>query len=183
MHSSEGEVRASFQSVALSRRQAVLHVGIGSVALTLLTQGRRSARAQEATPQPGLPPGVTLTPLIGIPIPATDMPAGPITLSLTRVTLEPGASIPESSAAYPEVGYTESGTLTCPGGEGRWVYGPDGSVTASGAGDLMVPAGSAIYVQPNALDGARNDGTDMVSILIIDLVPHEEMATPVATPA
>ncbi|GIW03899.1 MAG: hypothetical protein KatS3mg059_0519 [Thermomicrobiales bacterium] len=89
---------------------------------------------EEATPQPGLPPGVTLTPLIGIPIPATDMPAGPITLSLTRVTLEPGASIPESSAAYPEVGYTESGTLTCPGGEGRWVYGPDGSVTASGAG-------------------------------------------------
>lgn len=182
MNSSQGEVRASLPSVTLSRRQAVLQVGIGSVALALVSHGFRVAQAQEATPPAGLPPGVSVTPLISVPIPATDVPAGPITVSLTRVTLEPGASIPESSAAYPEIAYTESGTLTCPGGDGRWVYGPDGTVTASGAGDLTVPTGSAIYVQPNALDGARNDGTEMVSVLVVDLIPAKEMATPVATP-
>lgn len=183
MNSSQGEVRASLPSVTLSRRQAVLQVGIGSVALALVSRGFRAAHAQEATPPAGLPPGVSVTPLISVPIPATDVPAGPITVSLTRVTLEPGSSVPPSSSPYPEIAYTESGTLTCPGGDGRWVYGPDGTVTASGAGDLTVPTGSAIYVQPNALDGARNDGTEMVSVLVVDLIPAKEMATPVATPA
>jgi hypothetical protein len=166
----------------ISRREVLVRVGAGGLAAALLANSPVVAAAQEATPSPegGLPPGVGFTPLI--PIPITDMPQEPFTLVLTRFTLEPGSSVPISSVAYPEILYTETGTVTCPGEEGRWVYAPDGSVTASGAGDLVVPAGSAIYHAPNALDGAGNQGTEPVSALIIDFVPTSSMATPEATP-
>jgi hypothetical protein len=175
---------APVRSDGVSRREVLLRIGAGGAAVALFAHGIDVASAQDATPaasaEAGLPPGVGFTPLI--PIPITDMPQEPFTLVLTRFTLEPGSSVPISSVAYPEILYTETGTVTCPGEEGRWVYGPDGSVTASGAGDLQVPAGSAIYHAPNALDGAGNEGTEPVLALIIDLVPTSSMATPEATP-
>ncbi|HEY7032982.1 MAG TPA: hypothetical protein VH482_16675 [Thermomicrobiales bacterium] len=170
---------APARSDGVSRREVLLGIGVSGLGIALFARGIEAASAQDATPAAnGLPPGVGLTPLITIPI--RDMPTAPFSLSLTRLTLEPGASVPNSSVPFPEIAFTESGTLTCPGGDGRWVYAPDGTVTASGPGDHPVPAGSAIYTAPNALDGARNDGTEPVSALVIDLVPAEGAATPTA---
>jgi hypothetical protein len=167
------------RSDGVSRREVLLGIGAGGLTIALFARGIEAVAAQEATPSAGgLPPGVALTPLINIPVP--DVPTGPFTLSLTRLTLEAGASIPESTVPFPEIAYVESGTLMCPGGDGRWVYAPDGTVTASGAGDYPVPAGSAIYVAPNALDGGRNDGTEQVVALVIDFIPAEDMGTPSA---
>lgn len=167
---------AAFEPDGVSRRDVLIRVGAGGLALALLAHAPNTASAQEGTPVPGMPEGTALETLIGIPI--SDMPTEPFTLVLSRLTVEPGATIPDSSVAFVDIAYIESGDLTCPGGDGRWVYAPDGTVTASGAGDLPVPAGHAIYIAPNALDGARNDGTEQVVALTIDLIPDAMMATP-----
>jgi mannose-6-phosphate isomerase-like protein (cupin superfamily) len=49
-----------------------------------------------------------------------------------------------------------------------------------GAGDITVNTGESIYVPPGVLAGARNDGTEQLSVLVIDLLPMEDMATPSA---
>ena len=164
---------------AVSRR-TVLGVTITGAAITLLSREVAAVSAQEATPmagQGGLPPGVGVQPLIIVPL--KDLPAVPVNLELIQLTMEPGATSPATSAhGVVEVGYVQSGTLICPGGEGRAVYAPDGTITASGAGDLEVPAGSAWYVPPDAIDGARNDGTEPVTALLIHFPPMDDAATP-----
>jgi mannose-6-phosphate isomerase-like protein (cupin superfamily) len=164
---------------AVSRR-TMLGVTVTGAAITLLSRGVPAVGAQEATPmaeEGGLPPGVGVQPLITVPL--KDLPSTPVNLELIQLTMEPGADSPATSAhGVVEVGYVQSGTLTCPGGEGRAVYAPDGTITASGAGDLVIPAGSAWYVPPDALDGARNDGTEPVSALLIHFPPMEDEATP-----
>jgi mannose-6-phosphate isomerase-like protein (cupin superfamily) len=163
---------------AVSRR-TILGVTITGAAITLLARGGAAVSAQEATPaaEGGMPPGVGVQPLITVPL--KDLPSTPVNLDLIQLTMEPGADSPATSAhGVVEVGYVQSGTLTCPGGEGRAVYAPDGTITASGAGDLVIPAGSAWYVPPDALDGARNDGTEPVTALLIHFPPMEDTATP-----
>jgi hypothetical protein len=164
---------------AVSRR-TMLGVTVTGAAITLLSRGVPAVGAQEATPmaeEGGLPPGVGVQPLITVPL--KDLPTSPVNLELILLTMEPGADSPATSAhGVVEVGYVQSGTLTCPGGEGRAVYAPDGTITASGAGDLVIPAGSAWYVPPDALDGARNDGTEPVSALLIHFPPMDDSATP-----
>lgn len=160
----------------VSRREVLLRVGAGGLAVALLANGIEAAQAQDATPPMGgeLPPGVGATPLAMVPI--TDMPTGPFTILLTRFTLEPGAVVPNSAVPYPEVAYVEAGEgLICPpADDGRVIYGPDGEVVASGGGEIAFPLGTACYTPPNNLDGVRNDGTDQASILILDLVPTTE---------
>jgi hypothetical protein len=163
---------------AVSRR-TILGVTVTGAAITLLARGGAAVSAQEATPaaEGGMPPGVGVQPLITVPL--KDLPSTPVNLDLIQLTMEPGADSPATSAhGVVEVGYVQSGTLTCPGGEGRAVYAPDGTITASGAGDLVIPAGSAWYVPPDALDGARNDGTEPVTALLIHFPPMEDTATP-----
>jgi hypothetical protein len=163
---------------AVSRR-TILGVTVTGAAITLLARGGAAVSAQEATPaaEGGMPPGVGVQPLITVPL--KDLPSTPVNLELIQLTMEPGADSPATSAhGVVEVGYVQSGTLTCPGGEGRAVYAPDGTITASGAGDLVIPAGSAWYVPPDALDGARNDGTEPVSALLIHFPPMDDNATP-----
>jgi quercetin dioxygenase-like cupin family protein len=150
---------------AVSRR-TMLGVTVTGAAITLLSRGVPAVGAQEATPmaeEGGLPPGVGVQPLITVPL--KDLPSTPVNLELIQLTMEPGADSPATSAhGVVEVGYVQSGTLTCPGGEGR--------------GDLVIPAGSAWYVPPDAIDGARNDGTEPVSALLIHFPPMDGKATP-----
>ena len=171
----------------LSRRAVLLRAGAGGLAVALAANGITAAAAQEATPATGeaLPAAnelVVAEPLAAVPL--DRLPAGPVTLELTRITLLPGFNSPPDAHGVLEIAYVESGTMICPGGEGRTVYGPDGTVTASGAGDLPVPAGSTIVVPPNAPDGARNDEAEPAVVLFIHIGEPEEEATPAAaTPA
>lgn len=169
------------EPVGLSRRTIVGASATG-LALALLAKSLSQASAQDATPaaEGGMPEGVAATPLTNIPIPAADVPAGGFTLGLTRITFEPGAVSPESTLAFPEIAYVEAGTLICPGGAPRFIIAADGSVREVGEEEVTVNTGEAIYVPPNVLDGGRNDGTEQISLLIVDLLPMEEMATPSA---
>ena len=166
----------------LSRREALLRVGAGGLAAALAAQGIKAVAAQEATPAAN--ELVVAEPLTAIPL--DQLPPGPATLELTRITFLPGFDSPPASAhGVLEVIYVESGAVVCPGGEGRTVYGPDGSVTASGAGDLPVPAGSAIVIPPDAVDGLYNQEAEPAVALFVHIGAQEgEEATPAAaTPA
>ncbi len=166
------------ESAGLSRRM-VMGAGVTGLALAVLARSSSQVSAQDATPatEGGLPPGIGVQPLISVPL--DQIPDHPVMLELIQLTLEPGANSPATSAhGVLEVMFVQEGTVTCPGGEGRVVYAPDGTVTASGEGDLPVPAGSALVVPPDAIDGARNDGTARASALLIHFPPMEEAATP-----
>jgi quercetin dioxygenase-like cupin family protein len=166
----------------LSRREALLRIGAGGLAVALGTHGIEGAHAQEATPAPvghvgdvsGMPEGVNLIPLGGFPV--HDLPTEPFTIRMVRVTLEPGAVVPPGAVPYPAAAYVEAGEVVLsPEGGGRWVYGPDGELLDSGTMEEMVlPVGTWFYTSPNTVDGIRNDGTDQASILGIELVPTTE---------
>jgi quercetin dioxygenase-like cupin family protein len=163
----------------LSRREALLRIGAGGLAVALAAHGVETAHAQEATPAPvgevsGMPEGVTLIPLGGFPV--HDLPTEPFTIRVVRVTLEPGAVVPPGAVPYPAAAYVEAGEVVLsPEGGGRWVYGPDGELLDSGTMEEMVlPVGTWFYTSPNTVDGIRNDGTDQASILGIELVPTTE---------
>jgi hypothetical protein len=169
----------------LSRREALLRVGAGGLAVALGANGITVAAAQEATPAMGEAtpaPGELIVVEALAAIPLEQLPPGPVMLELSRITLLPGFSSPPDAHGVLEIAHVESGTMICPGGEGRTVYGPDGTVTASGAGDLPVPAGSTIVVPPNSPDGARNDEAEPAVVLFIHIGEPEEEATPAATP-
>jgi hypothetical protein len=166
-------------TVDLSRREVLLRVGAGGLAAALVANRITAAAAQEATPAAN--ELVEVEPLITIPL--DQLPPGPATLELTRMTFLPGFNSPATSEhGVLEIIYAESGGFVCPGGEGRTVYGPDGTVTASGAGDLPVPAGSAIVVPPNAVDGLYNQEAEPAVALFIHIGEPEAEATPAATP-
>jgi quercetin dioxygenase-like cupin family protein len=181
VNSSRFDNPVSSPSDGISRRTVVGASATG-LALALLARSVTQTAAQDATPaaEGGMPEGLAATPLTNIPIPAADVPAGGFTLSIARITFEPGAESPESTLAYPEMAYVESGTLMCPGGATRYIIAADGSVREIGEGEFPVNTGETVYVPPGVLDGGRNDGPDKLSLLIIDLLPKEEMATPSA---
>ena len=134
--------------------------------------------AARVTPPGGEPPGIESTPLFAVPV--TDMPTAPFTIEVSRGILVPGAA-GGGSAPFPRIVYVEAGEkIMCPAaGEGRVLYGPDGTVLASGGAEFAFPIGTACYTSPDSLDGIRNDGTDQGSILSFNLVPTpEETPTP-----
>ena len=176
------------RSDGVSRREVLVRVGTGGLAVALAAHGVKAATAQEATPAmaEGTPAANELLvaePLIAIPL--DRLPPGPATLELTRITFLPGFNSPPTSAhGVLEIIHVESGAVVCPGGEGRTVYGPDGTVTASGAGDLPVPAGSTIVIPPDAVDGLYNEEAEPAVALFVHLGEPEGEATPeAATPA
>ena len=170
----------------LSRRSVISRVVIGGAAAALFTQDH--AAAQEATPAAGecvatAPPaqdGVGFASLLvgGI---VQDMPAGPIEVRISRFTLEPGASVPPGTLPYPALMYIETGESTCPGNPGKIMYGADGTVlyeTTGEAATHVCPAGTTWYIPGGIEDAAANEGTTLMSSLIIEFVPVEEGATP-----
>jgi hypothetical protein len=163
-------------------RRTMVGAGATGLALALLARSMSRAAAQDATPaaEGGMPEGFAVIGASDIPIPAADIPAGGITLSLFRFTLEPGESLPASSVPHPGIDHVETGTLICPGGAPRFLVTADGSMREVGDEDVTVNLGESIYVPANVPDGARNEGTDLLTVLHIELIPAAEMATPTA---
>src|SRR5215217_2814602 len=172
----------------LNRRTAIGHFVIGGAAAALLAAGH--AAAQQATPAAGecvatAPPtqdGIGLAPLLvgGI---VEDMPAGPVEVRITRFTLEPGASVPPAAGPNPTLMYIETGESTCPGNPGKRMYGADGTVmyeTSGEAASHVCPTGTTWYIPGGIEDAALNEGTELMSSLLIEFVPVEQGATPTA---
>ena len=168
-------VRSPF---GLSRRAALGRTGAVVAALGLGGRLGRAA-AQEASPSAaspsadsGLPAGVALESLSAVPI--RDLPTEPFTLVMYRITMEPGTSLPNAALPYVSMTYSEKGDFVCPpGGEGRYIYDPDGKITDSGAGEMTYPAGMWCYTAADTMDGIRNDGSKTNSLLGIEFVPTE----------
>ena len=161
-------------TVDLSRREILLRAGASGLAAALGAKSITAAAAQEATPAAN--ELVEVEPLITVPL--DQLPPSPATLELTRITFLPGFNSPAASAhGVLEIIYVESGAVVCPGGEGRIVYGPDGTVTASGAG-----TGRSIVIPPNAVDGLYNQEAEPAVALFVHIGEPEGEATPAATP-
>lgn len=171
----------------LSRRAAVRRLFAGGGAA--LFAGRAfAAAAQESSPEAGqcvatAPPtedGVGLATLLAGGI-VHDMPAGPVKVGIYRFTLEPGTPFPPGVVPYPALMYIETGVSDCPGGAGRIVYAADGTILdeAMGEGVQRIPTGTTQYIPANVPDGAGNNGSELMSSLVIEFVPVEAAA---ATP-
>ena len=95
---------------------------------------------------------------------------------MTRLTLEPGAVVPNSSVPYPSAAYIEEGegVICPPGGEGRFITDAEGNLVNSGGDEMAFPLGTWCYTAPNTMDGVRNDGPGRASILVLDLIPTTE---------
>jgi hypothetical protein len=175
--------------LGVSRRTAVVGMAAGAAAATgLLACSRGPATAQEATPAAGecvatAPPadakGVGLAPLLvgGI---VRDMPTGPVEVRISRFTLKPGTPFEAAALPYPSLMYIETGASDCPGGAGRIVYGPDGAILdeTTGEGVQHIPTGTTQYIPASVPDGAGNEGTELMSSIVIEFVPVESGATP-----
>jgi hypothetical protein len=172
----------------VSRRAAIRAFVISGAGAALLAQDHRSARAQEATPDPSQcvataptmdESGIAFVPLLvgGI---IHDMPPGPIEIRISRLTMAPGTVIPAAAAPHPALMYIETGTTACPGAAGRIVYATDGNIVEESTGDGVqyTPAGSTQYIPAGIPDGAGNEETDLMSSIIIEFVPVAQRATP-----
>ena len=167
--------------VGLSRRTAVVGMAAGAAATGLLACSRGPATVQEATPAAGEcvatapaadASGVGFAPLLvgGI---VRDMPAGPVEVRISRFTLEPGTPFEAVALPYPSLMHIETGASDCPGGAGRIVYGPDGAILdeTTGEGVQHIPTGTTQYIPASVPDGAGNEGTELMSSILIEFVP------------
>lgn len=184
--------------LGVSRRTVVVGMAAGAAATGLLACNRgpatsatvapTAATTQEGTPAAGecvatAPPadasGVGLAPLLvgGI---VRDMPTGPVEVRISRFTLKPGTPFDAAALPYPSLMYIETGASDCPGGAGRIVYGPDGAILdeTTGEGVQHIPTGTTQYIPASVPDGAGNEGTELMSSILIEFVPVEPGATP-----
>jgi hypothetical protein len=175
------------ETPGVSRRAAVGRLVIGGAAAALLAPGH--AAAQDATPAAGecvatAPPledGIGFAQLLvgGI---IHDMPPGPIEVRISRLAMAPGTTIEPGVSPWPALMYMERGTTACPGGPGRIGYAADGTVIeeTTGEGIQYTPAGATQYIPANVPDGAGNEGSELMSSIIIEFVPVDRTATPTA---
>lgn len=173
----------------LSRRRAVRQLVLGGVGAALVGQNLQLARAEDATPAAGecvatAPPlddGIGFAQLLvgGI---VHDMPAGPVEVRISRLAMAPGTTIDAAAVPYPALMYIETGTTACPGGPGRIGYGPDGAIIeeTTAEGIQYTPAGATQYIPANIPDGAGNEGTTLMSSIILEFVPVGQQGTPTA---
>jgi hypothetical protein len=172
-------------TVSMLSRRTALRLGGAGAALALA--GRGQVAAQEATPAAGecvatAPPleeGIGFAQLLvgGV---VRDMPSGPVEVRISRLAMAPGTLIEASAVPYPALMYIEAGTTACPGGPGRIGYGPDGAIIeeTTGEGIQYTPAGATQYIPANVPDGAGNEGTELMSSIIIEFVPIVVEGTP-----
>jgi hypothetical protein len=165
----------------LSRRTAVVGMAAGAAATALWAGSRGRATAQEPTPAAGEcvataptadASGVGLASLLvgGI---VRDMPAGQVEVRISRFTLNPGTPFEAVALPYPSLMYIETGASDCPGGAGRIVYGADGAILdeTTGEGVQHIPTGTTQYIPASVPDGAGNQGTELMSSILIEFVP------------
>ena len=175
---------------AVSRRAALRGLVAGGTLAALAGRWFERAAAQVATPGAGecvatAPPaqgGVGLADLLNEGL-VHDMPGGRVRVYIGRFTLEPGASVPPATSPYPSLMYIETGESTCPGNPGKVMYGADGAVlheTTGEAAGHVCPPGTTWYIPGEIEDAAANEGTTLMSSLIIAFIPAEEGATPTA---
>ena len=181
-------VTVSDPEAHISRRATVRRIIIGGGAAVLAARTLEPAAAQEATPTAGecvatAPPteeGVGLATLLAGGL-VDDMPAGPVKVGIYRYTLEPGVSVPPVTVPYPALMYIETGESTCPGNPGKRMYGADGEVLYETTGEAeshTCPTGTTWYIPGGVEDAALNEGTGLMSSLIIEFVHVEEGETP-----
>ena len=188
MVAKQNEVVVSNATPGVNRRTVVGRLVVGGAAVAFFAHNPDAAFAQDANPSAGkcvatAPPaqdGVGLASLLvgGI---VRDMPTGSVEMRITRFTLEPGASVPPATLPYPSLMYIETGESTCPGNPGKIMYGADGSVmyeTTGEAASHVCPAGTTWYIPGGIEDAAANEGTELMSSLIIEFVPVAQTATP-----
>ena len=185
MESVESEGVNQLETPGVNRRAVVGRLVIGGAAAALFAPGH--AAAQDATPAAGecvatAPPleeGIGFAQLLvgGI---IHDMPTGPVEVRISRLAMAPGTVIEAAAWPYPALMYIETGTTACPGGPGRIGYGPDGTIIeeTTGEGIQYTPAGATQYIPANVPDGAGNEGSELMSSIIIEFVPVGEVATP-----
>ncbi len=174
----------------VSRRSVIRHLVLGGAGVALVTRGPHVAQAEEATPTgqdcvataPPLEDGIGFARLLvgGI---VHDMPAGSVEVRISRLAMAPGTTIEASALPYPALMYIETGTTACPGGPGRIGYGPDGTIIekTTAEGIQYTAEGSTQYIPANIPDGAGNEGTTLMSSIILEFVPIAIGGTPAAT--
>ena len=172
---------------AFSRRTALRGLVAGGTVAAVAGRWFERTAAQVATPAAGecvapAPPledGIGFAQLLvgGI---VHDMPAGPVEVRISRLAMAPGTTIEPAAAPYPALMYMEAGTTACPGGPGRIGYAADGTVIeeTTGEGIQYTPAGATQYIPANVPDGAGNEGSELMSSIIIEFMPVGEDATP-----
>ena len=174
--------------IGMSRRTAVTGMAMGAAAASAIFGRSVLATAQEAAPEAGecvatAPPadesGIAFVPLLvgGI---VRDMPAGPVEVRISRLAMAPGTVMEAYAVPYPSLMYIETGTTACPGAAGRIVYAPDGTVVeeSTAEGVQYTPAGSTQYIPANVPDGAGNEGTVLMSSIILEFVSVAAEGTP-----
>jgi quercetin dioxygenase-like cupin family protein len=147
--------------------------------------------AAEATPgaDEEEPEGLTFEPLaFGV---VEQLPPGPAGIAIARVTIAPGATIPEHPQVGVEVGHSEAGSFTFRTAEGPAIQvvrgvaelaSPDAVPTMEEAGpgqEVTVSAGDAFFVPIGSVfSGEAGGDTDAVALLAVVQPLGEMAATP-----
>ncbi len=167
-----------------TRRATVRRLVVGGGAVVLAAGGPHRVAAQAAdecvATAPAAQDGIGFAPLLvgGI---VRAMPTGPVDVHISRFTLEPGARVPSVPQPYSTLVYVETGGLTCPDNLGKLMYGPDGTVmyeTTGGDEWHTCTPGMTWHVPAGIEDAAINEGSELMSALVIELAPVEGAATP-----
>jgi quercetin dioxygenase-like cupin family protein len=147
--------------------------------------------AAEATPGADEEPeGLTFEPLaFGV---VEQLPPGPAGIAIARVTIAPGATIPEHPQVGAEVGHAEAGSFTFRTAAGPAIQvvrgvaelvSPDAVPTMEEAGpgqEVTVSAGDAFFVPIGTVfSGEAGGDTDAVALLAVVQPLGEMAATPV----
>jgi hypothetical protein len=179
-------------------RRVLLPLVVVLVALSLVSLGHRPvpAQAQSATPMAGpeLPPGIDAQPLaIGS---SPTLPAAPADLILLRLTLQPGAVLPNDpndptlALAYVEAGtitlhYTNALTITRAAALATLdtpeaAFPAPEPVAANATATLQT--GDSFVSPANSGGDLRNEGTTP-AVLLAAIIGPSQMGAPAATPA
>lgn len=112
---------------------------------------------------------VTVTPVLSSPVTIADqpvaLPQGPVTVTASIFTIEPGAALPVHRHAFPRYGYVLAGTITINNRE-------TGKVQEFHAGDFIIESVSKWH-------SGANSGQEPLKLLVIDQAPAGAVTTEV----
>ena len=151
--------------------------GPGNAVVLAATLGMPNPATFGLATTPAAPPGVAVTILAGgWP---TELPTGPATLGLGRVTLAAGAELPQHRVAAAELVAVEAGTLVATVRDGHaWLH-PSGASLTAVRGAAEAAAGQGLRADAGAIIGYRNVGSDPLVLLVVTIT-EQEPATPTA---
>lgn len=179
------------------RRAVVVGVALALVLAGWFALGRPgdATGAKQGTPPAEaseVPDGIAFE-LLGVGT-ADELPAAPADLSLFRLTLEPGVVLPLDPAdPAAALLYVESGTLTLRSDVPLTVRRASLPATAVAGGgeeparesisacaEVALASGDSVVVPPRSGGEVRNDGAGSVVLLIAEVAPRQDDATPVS---